>query len=131
MLKDLLCDDFQEKVSEVLIRHKSILDIVTKLGESNARINRAVVKASTSCGCITINAQKQTYDKETLAEVKDSLKTHLDGDLCEVCKEKVEEELGDYLFYMASLCNALNLNLYDILIKEYKELDTLGIYSLL
>ncbi|MTI48369.1 DUF1573 domain-containing protein [Sporosalibacterium faouarense] len=131
MLKDLLCDDFQEKVSDVLIRHKSILDVITKLGESNARINRAVIKASTSCGCISINSEKQEYNKETLAEVKDSLKSHVSGELCDVCKEKIEEEIGDHLFYIASLCNALDLNLYDILIKEYKELDTLGVYSLL
>lgn len=131
MLKDLLCDDFQDKVSDVLIRHKSILDVITKLEESNSRINRAVIKSSTSCGCITINASKQTYDKETLSEVKDFLKTHVNGELCEVCKEKIEEEIGDHLFYVTSLCNALDLNLYDILLKEYKELGTLGIYSLL
>ena len=50
--KDLNCDDFQNQVEEVLIRHKSILDIITKLDEYTSRINRAVVKSVTSCGCI-------------------------------------------------------------------------------
>ncbi len=131
MIKDLISDDFQEKVSEVVIRHKSILDIITKLDESNSRINRAVIKSATSCGCISINACKQDYNKGTLSEAKECLKTHIEGSLCEVCKEKIEGEIGNHIFYIASLCNSLDLNLYDIILKEYKKLDTLGIYSLL
>ena len=46
---NILCDNFQNMVAEVLIRHKSILDIITKLDEYNARINRAVVKSVTCC----------------------------------------------------------------------------------
>lgn len=131
MIKDLIYDDFQEKVSDVLIRHKSILDIISKLEESNAKTNRAVIKSATMCGCISINATKQDFNKENMIEVRDSLKTHVDGELCEICKEKIEEEMGDHIFYIASMCNALNLNLYDILVKEYKELNALGIFSLL
>lgn len=131
MIKDLIYDDFQEKVSNVLVRHKSILDIISKLGESNAKINRAVIKSATICGCISINATKQDFNKKSMVEARDSLKNHVDGELCDICKEKIEEELGDHIFYIASLCNTLNLNLYDILLKEYKELDALGIYSLL
>ena len=40
----LICKDFQEQVSQVLIRHKSILDIITKLDQYNARITRAFSK---------------------------------------------------------------------------------------
>ncbi len=54
-----VCKDFQNEVSKSLIRHKSILDIMTKLDEYNARINRAVAKSVTSCGCISIDAKKQ------------------------------------------------------------------------
>lgn len=131
MTRDIIYDEFQNKVSEVLIRHKSILDIITKLEESNSRVNRAVVKSATACGCISINASKQNYDKDSLDEVKKHLKDHVEGKLCEGCKEKLEEEIGDHLFYLASLCNTLDLNLYDILIKQLKELNTLGIFSLL
>lgn len=130
MDSDKLCDDFQSKVSDVLIRHKSILDTISKLEESNARINRAVVKSTTSCGCIKINASKQEYKKETLEELKSHLKTHVDGKLCEICKEKIEEEIGNYMFYLAALCNTLDINLSDVIYKELKEIKTLGVYSM-
>lgn len=124
------CDNFQDKVSEVLIRHKSILDIITKLEEYNSRINRAIVKSVTSCGCVSVSATKQSYNKETLEEVRDHMNDHLDGQLCEVCEEKVEEEIGAYLFYLAALCNTVDVNLSEIMLKEYSNLKTLGIYSL-
>ncbi|WP_425448449.1 DUF1573 domain-containing protein [Dethiothermospora halolimnae] len=130
MEKDLLCDDFQTKVSDVLVRHKSILDIISKLEESNAKVNRAVIKSVTSCGCVSIKAHKQNYDKETLSEVKDFLDNHVNGELCENCKEKIEEEMGNHIFYIASLCNTLDVNLYDIISKEYKNIKRLGIYGL-
>ncbi|HHT27849.1 MAG TPA: DUF1573 domain-containing protein, partial [Firmicutes bacterium] len=38
---------FQEAVNEYLVRHRSILDILSKLQESVARTNRAVAKAVT------------------------------------------------------------------------------------
>ena len=81
------CENFQEQVSKVLIRHKSILDMMTKLDEYNARINRAVAKSVTSCGCISINATKQDYSKETFEEMLDSTKTHVEGNICDGCKE--------------------------------------------
>ena len=58
-MKDFICKDFQESVSELLIRHKSILDIMTKLEEAQSRVNRAVAKAVTNCGCIKVNGRKQ------------------------------------------------------------------------
>ena len=131
MKKDLLCDEFQEKANEVLIRHKSILDILTKLEESNSRINRAAIKSVTSCGCISINAKKQEYNKESFSKSKDILKNHINGELCDTCREIIEDEIGDHIFYITSMCNALDLNLYDILLKQYRELDVLGTYSLL
>lgn len=124
------CDDFQKKVSKVLIRHKSILDISTKLGEYNARINRALVKSVTSCGCISIKATKQDFNKETIEEVRDNMKCHVEGKLCEVCREKLEEEIGAYLFYLAALCDTLDITLTDAMLGEYNNLKTLGLYSL-
>lgn len=128
--ENMICSEFQEKVSEVLIRHKSILDIVTKLDEYNARINRAVMKSVTSCGCISIEASKQKYNKETLEELRESLENHVNGKLCEVCSEKIEAEMGAYAFYLASLCNTLGISLTDVIIKELNNLKTLGVYSL-
>ena len=59
-MKDVIFDDFQNSVNESLLRHRSVLDIMSKLQESEARINRAVVKTVTNCGCMTIEAKDKT-----------------------------------------------------------------------
>lgn len=125
-----LCNDFQEQVDKVLIRHKSILDIMTKLGEYNSRINRAVAKSVTACGCITINATKQDYSQDSFEKLKDSVKSHVEGTLCDTCREVLDKEIGSYIFYLAALCNTLDLNLDSILNKEYDIIKTLGLFSL-
>lgn len=123
-------EDFQDQVSQVLIRHRSILDVTTKLDEYNARINRAVAKSITSCGCISVHATKQDYSKDTFKEMLDTVKTHVEGNICPSCKEVIEEEIGSHIFYLAALCNTLDLNLNDILQKEYNRIKTLGVFSL-
>lgn len=130
-MKDLLYDHFQDSVDELLIRHKSILDVLTKFQESQSRVNRAVVKAVTSCGCIEINSKKQNFSSEiSLQELKDFLDTHLKGGLCENCRDVIEKELGNNMFYMAALCNLLDINMYDVLIKEYEKIKTLGVFNM-
>ncbi|KUO77089.1 MAG: hypothetical protein APF77_23640 [Clostridia bacterium BRH_c25] len=130
-MKDLLYDHFQDSVGELLVRHKSILDILTKYQESQSRVNRAVVKAVTSCGCIEINSKKQSYDDEvTLKDLKNYMDTHLSGGLCSNCREVIEKELGNNLFYVAALCNVLDVSMYDVLLKEYEKMHTLGIYNM-
>jgi hypothetical protein len=132
-MKDVIFDDFQNSVNESLLRHKSILDIMTKFQESNGRINRAVAKSITSCGCIEVSAKKQQLSEDemdmNIESLKDSLKTHLNGTLWSSCRDVVEREIGNNLFYLTSLCNILDLNLYDILLKEYDKINTLGKYS--
>lgn len=129
-MKDLLCDEFQNTVSELLIRHQSILDVLTKSQEANARTNRAIVKAVTNCGCIKVNACKRDIPEEaSLDDLRSLMENHLNGHLCESCKEIIEGELGRSLFYLAALCNTLDLNMYDIFIKEHKKLSTLRIFN--
>lgn len=125
-----LCNDFQEEVSHVLIRHKSILDIMTKLEEYNSRINRAVAKSVTSCGCISINATKQDYSKESFQNNLETVKNHLEGEVCPSCKDILEKEIGSYVFYLAAICNTLDLSLEEIIKKEHETVKTLGIFSL-
>lgn len=125
-----LCNDFQEEVSHVLIRHKSILDIMTKLEEYNSRINRAVAKSVTSCGCISINATKQDYSKESFQNNLETVKNHLEGEICPSCKDILEKEIGSYVFYLAAICNTLDLSLEEIIKKEHETVKTLGIFSL-
>ncbi len=129
-MKDLLCDEFQNKVSELLIRHQSILDVLSKLQEASARINRAVTKAVTSCGCVKINAERKAIPEDiTISELKDLVDSHISGELCPSCKEIIEAEVGRNLFYLAALCNQLDLNLYDVFIKEHKKLSTLRFFN--
>ncbi|MDO4576657.1 MAG: DUF1573 domain-containing protein [Clostridium perfringens] len=131
-MKDVIFDDFQNSVNNSLLRHKSILDILSKYQESQARANRAICKAVTNCGCIEICAKKQNMLEDTdlsLEELNPRLSSHIKGDLCENCREVIEREIGNNLFYLTSLCNALDLNLFDILLKEYNKMDTLGKFT--
>lgn len=126
------CPEFQDYVSKLQLRNKSILDIATKLSEQTARLNRAVFKSVTYCGCIEINACKQVYDEgKSLEENRTYLKTHIEGELCDKCREKIEEELGDLLYYTAAMCNVLGIDLDETLENKLNDLKTLGIYSLL
>ncbi|MGB7606285.1 MAG: hypothetical protein WBL93_12515 [Lutisporaceae bacterium] len=130
-MKELLFDHFQDSVDELLIRHKSILDVLTKFQESQTRVNRAVVKAVTTCGCIEIHSKKQNFSGEiSIQELKSFLDTHLKGGLCENCRDVIEKELGNNMFYMAALCNLLDISMYDVLIKEDEKIKTLGVFNM-
>ncbi len=130
-MKDMLIDEFQYTVQELLFRNKSIIDSITKYQDSNARVNRAIVKAVTQCGCIKIDAKKQKMPEDgSYEEIRKAMDTHVDGQLCENCRDQIEKELGKNLYYIASLCNTLDLNLYDIMIKEQERVKMLGQYSL-
>ena len=130
-MKDIIFDNFQNNVDESLLRHKSILDIMTQYSESTSRVNRAIAKAVTNCGCITIDASKQNFSNlgNCLSEDSNALNTHLDGNLCDNCREIIEREMGNNLFYLTSLCNSLDINLYDIIIKEDDKINTLGKFT--
>ena len=92
-MNDIIFDDFQYCVNNSLIRHKSILDIITKYSESTSKVNRAIIKAVTNCGCININAHKQNIDfsKSSIDDFSACMTTHLNGDLCENCRDVIEE----------------------------------------
>lgn len=129
-MKDIIFDNFQDSVNQSLLRHRSILDIMTKYSESNSRINRAIAKSVTSCGCVKINASKQNISHDdSIENLCNCLKTHLNGELCDNCREVIEREMGNNLFYLTSLCNALDISLYDILLKENDKINTLGKFA--
>lgn len=131
-MKDLICDEFQNTVDNLLIRHHSVLDVISKLSEATCRVNRSVIKSVTDCGCVSIQAQKIQLPEniESINELKSYLDNHVRGQLCPQCEEVVSSELGKLLFYTAALCNTLNINLYDVFIKEHKEAAALGVYNL-
>lgn len=125
-----LIEELQDEVANTLVRHKSIIDTMTKLDEYNARINRAVAKSVTSCGCIAIEAKKQDYNFESLSDALAKVSTHVIGDLCPNCKEVLEQEIGAYIYFLASLANTLDFQLKDTISKELERTKALGVYGL-
>ncbi len=126
-----LTDQFQSTVKSMLILHQSILDILSKGQEASARVNRAVVKSVTTCGCNAINARKKPVPSEySLSDLKELLDSHLEGYICSNCREVIEVELGKQLFYIAALCNALGLSLTEVIEHESEKLQTLTIFNL-
>lgn len=130
-MKDVIYDEFQDKVDEVLIRHASLLDILSKLSDAESKSSRAVIKSITRCGCLSLDATKTQLPKDAnYDDLKEYRADHIQGSLCSTCREKIEEELGNLEFYVAALCNSLGISLYDVMLKEYKKINTLGKFSL-
>ncbi len=131
MLKNLIYSDFQNTVSEVLVCNRSVLDVLSQTQEANAKLTRAVIKTVTGCGCLKIQTGKKEVPSDiSLSELKHFLDSHLIGEMCEGCRETVEAAVGRSLFYLTALCDLLDLDLHDILLKEQKQLKILGIYNL-
>lgn len=125
------CQDFEKTVSTYLLRHQSILDLLAKCQESSARTNRAITKSVTTCGCLNIKAQKQPLPPEAdLNDLKKFFSSHLEGALCDICREIVMDELGKNLFYTTALCNTLGISLQEIIEEENKKVRTLGKFNL-
>ena len=124
-------NQFQMQVADLLLRHRSILDVLSKYGQSGASVNRAVTKAVTECGCIEVNAKKQFYENDSLLEqARSTLQTHIEGHVCENCRDVLKAELGRHLFYMSGLCNLLEINLDEVVKQESDKCSTLGRFNL-
>jgi len=125
------CSEFQRTVSLHLIRHRSILDVMTKYQDACSRVNRALAKSVTQCGCLKVKAEKQELPADaTLSEMSEYVKSHLEGRLCPNCAEVIEEELGRSLFFLAAICTLTGLDLHELIKKENDRIKTLGVYSL-
>ena len=130
-MPDNCAKEFQQAVDTYLIRHRSIIDVLTKYQEATAKVNRAFAKAVTECGCIKVNAARQHIPPEaTYSDLKQYMSTHLEGEPCSACKEVLTKEIGHSLFYMAALCNLSNLDLHEVMEKELDNVTTLGVYHL-
>ncbi|UFJ40627.1 DUF1573 domain-containing protein [Brevibacillus humidisoli] len=130
-MSKIALDEFQDQVSQLLIRHRSVLDVISKTQETAARVNRALTKAITECGCIEVIAKKQPYDtNKTLQENSANLDSHLSGRLCDHCQDVITAELGKNLFYLTALCNITDIKLSSVLKSEAQRLNTLGVFNL-
>lgn len=125
-MKKTLTEEFQSTVEELHIWNKSILDIMTKLQISSAKVNRTAAKAVTSCGCIEIDGRKNTVTFE-----KKAGGSQISGVLCEECRAGLEKEIGENFYYLVSLCNSLNLSMDKIILKELERVRALGKYNLM
>lgn len=125
------CLEFQAAVDKYLVRHRSVLDILTKYQEAAARVNRAFAKSVTECGCMQIHAAKQEIpDDTTYSDMKQFMSSHTSGAMCPHCQEVVSRELGRSVFYLTALCNLTGLNLREVMQQECKTVTTLGFYHL-
>lgn len=131
-MRDLICDEFQNTVSDLIIRHQSVLDVLSKLSEASARVNRAVTKSVTTCGCVKVEAERTVLPDNirSVGELRSFLDNHLRGKLCPQCEEIVMTELGNLLFFTTALCNTLDISLYDVFIREYKHAHALGVFNM-
>jgi hypothetical protein len=113
------------------MRHQSVLDIMSKCQESASRVNRAVTKSITSCGCLSVHTHKipipETAD---LSQLKQYYSRQLEGRMCPHCAENFEIEMGKALFYFTALCTALDVSLDDIMAKEKNKVEMLGKFNL-
>lgn len=130
-MADLDYSEFQKTVAQCLVRHRSVLDVTTKLQEATARVNRAIAKSVTTCGCIKINATRQCCPANaTFGELREFMQNHVEGQLCENCQEVVSAEIGRTLFYLAALCELFDLRLEDVVGQEHGRIAVLGPYTL-
>ncbi|NMA02574.1 MAG: DUF1573 domain-containing protein [Clostridia bacterium] len=130
-MKDSLGKEFQKTVDQYLIRHKSILDILSKSHHANSKVNRAVTKAITQCGCLEVHSHKKKISEDTsLPELTTCFERHLTGEVCESCREMIEEEMGRQFFYLAALCNTLGLSMDEIIQKENEKVLALRYFNL-
>ena len=125
-----LSEDFQSKVSLLIARNNNILDILTKFQDSCCKTSRSVIKSATGCGCVQIKGKKTVFDIEAIKNLSPKELSGIEGDICPYCRERIENEIGESLFYMAGLCNAMGFSMKDIMKKELSNVEMLGKYSL-
>jgi hypothetical protein len=126
-----MLEAFQATVDDVLVRHRSMLDVLTKLQEADSRLARAAAKAVTACGCISITANRQRIPAD--AHFKSwhlYVRSHVDGTLCARCRDALETEFGQSLFYQSALASLLEVDLSEVLERELNRLKALGIFNL-
>ncbi len=127
----LQCEDFQERVNDFLLRHQSILDILSKSTEANARVIRSSTKAVTTCGCLKIRAEKKPLPQNaSINDLKELFSSHLEGELCDNCRDVIMDEIGKNIFYLTALCNTLGISLQEVLEKENNKIMTLGRFNM-
>lgn len=123
-------EDFQNKVALLIARNNNLLDILTKYQDSCAKSCRTAIKSATGCGCIKICAEKTPFDINAIKNLSPKELSGTEGTLCPDCKDRLESEIGESLFYLAAICNALEMSMKNIMKREINNVEILGKYSL-
>ena len=121
-------DTFQRNVGNLIARNRNLLDILTKCQISCGKFCRSTVKSATGCGCLKITGEKSPLC--FTEESSEKNEASIEGKLCPDCRNIIENEIGESMFYIASLCNALGISLNSIMEDEIKKVAALGKYSL-
>jgi hypothetical protein len=101
------------------------------VGKFFREIRSELRKVVTVCGCIRINAEKQSFPNDiNYSDLRPYMENHVEGKLCESCQDVIENEIGRTIFYLTALSNALDLDLNEVIEKERKTLEALGVYNL-
>ena len=79
---------------------------------------------------LKINAEKTSFNIEEIKSLSPKELSGIKGDICSFCRERIENEIGESLFYLAGLCNAMGFSMKDIMKKEISNVEMLGKYSL-
>jgi hypothetical protein len=103
-MKDLICDEFQNVWVDLLIRHRSVLDILSKLSEANSRVTRAVTKAITTVAA-SLFKLKRPRSRSMLILLRNwaSIWTITCAGVCPNCEEVVISENGQAVVLLGRL----------------------------
>ena len=78
----------------------------------------------------TCNSKTQLDNFNIDNTINTTISNQIEGRICSNCRDVIETEIGNNIFYLTSLCNCLDLNLYDIILKEESKINVLGKYNL-
>ena len=133
-IQDIATDTLQFSIEEYQCLNKSILEQMAKLNEYANNLNKSIIKSCIQCGCLKIQTEKScyesTYDKDITTNSTFINDNNCIGTPCKDCAEQFEKNIGGCLYYLASLCNTLDLNLYDIILKELDKINILRKYNI-
>ena len=76
----IICHEFQETVAQYLIRHRSFLDVLSKLQESTARTQRPSPKPS-PCAGVSAKHEAPNPPNVAFSDLQAIMDTHLRGEL--------------------------------------------------
>lgn len=132
--KNTITNEFQDTVREYEYFHKNILEQLVKFQELSAKLNKNIIRACSTCGCIEINANKFDFSNNARELSFEAIRLledhHIKGNLCEDCKDLIEKHMGSCLYYLTYMCNSLNLDFNDIFIKEMDKINLLGRFNI-